>query len=619
MNPTHFLTLLKLRAKLTFNQVKKGGKVNTIFAALFYSIGAISVISSFFIASIGGAVWFRDISPFTLLVIWNVTAAAFLFMWVIGLIGELQQTELISIDKLLHLPVSLKGAYFLNYTSTFYNMTFLMMAPTMLGMAVGLVFAKGLHMSVAIPLVIAFLFLVTSLTFQLRGWLATLMENKRKKGTLTALMILAIVALTQIPNMASYVIRDMQDNQDEIAQEQAEEQREIGIAILEARYEAGELPVELNGWDLEELDYGISQDLAERKRAQREKKFALVTKTLKTTDTFFPPGWLPLGIIDAHDGKWLGGVLGFLGMTLIGSISMMFSYRSSMRKYTGFVKTKRRKKIATASKAPKLEFMFKRLPFCSDAVSSVAVATLRGLMRAPETKLMLVLPMLGAFGLAFVIYKGGSNEIPDFFWPLFSIGAIALTMFTVVSTVFNQFGMDRDGFRAFVLSPLERRDILFGKNLAFIPLGMGIALVLTILIQFAFPVDITSFFAAMLQIPCNFLIYCLVGNAVSIYFPMGIKRGTMQPANPRFLPMLIMIIATFVLPSFLLAPTSLAIGIPMLLAYYFEWSVGPIYLLLTMVQMALTSALYFYILNFQGYWLWSREPKILDIVANIPE
>ena len=38
----------------------------------------------------------------------------------------------------------------------------------------------------------------------------------------------------------------------------------------------------------------------------------------------------------------------------------------------------------------------------------------------------------------------------------------------------NQFGMDRDGFRALVLSPIPRHQILFGKNLATAPFALGI-------------------------------------------------------------------------------------------------------------------------------------------------
>ncbi len=526
MRLTHIITLLKLRSKLTYNQIKKGGKANTIIAAIFYGIASISVCLSFFVTLTVGAFWFRDVSPTSLLVIWNILAFAFLSFWVIGLIGELQQTVLISIDKLLHLPVSLNGAFFLNYASTFYNITFLFMAPCMLGLAVGLILATGLQMWLAIPLVISFLFLISALTFQLRNWLGGLMENKRNKGTLTAIMIIAFIALSQIPNLASRAVREMEDKQDEIAEENREEKREFEIALLEIKYETGSLPRELNGWHLQELDFDLEQESIERKQRNRKRKIATLTAAIKTTDTYFPPGWLPLGIAQTLEGKWLGGLISVLGMSLIGSVSLFISYRSSMRKYIGSVKKKRKRPSASPLNAPVLKLMHQRLPFCSEQVSAVAMSTIQGAIRAPETKLMLVLPTLGAFALAFLIFRGESITIPEHFWILFPIAAIAMTMFTVVSSVFNQFGMDRDGFRAFVLSPLDRSDILLGKNIALIPLGIGIALVLTMLIQLAFPVGVAASLASLLQIPNNFLLYCLVGNAVSIYFPMGIKRGT---------------------------------------------------------------------------------------------
>ena len=100
---------------------------------------------------------------------------------------------------------------------------------------------------------------------------------------------------------------------------------------------------------------------------------------------------------------------------------------------------------------------------------------------------------------------------------------------------------------------------------------------------------------------------------------MGIKRGTMQPSNPRFVPMFIMILATFILPGILLMPTMLALGVSTLINHYFGWSLGGAYLILSAIQLALSVAAYWWMLNFQGKALWNREQKILDIVANVPE
>ncbi len=54
---------------------------------------------------------------FDLLLVWDGLVLAFLFFWLIGLLLELQRSEVLSLDKFLHLPVSLRGAFLINYLS----------------------------------------------------------------------------------------------------------------------------------------------------------------------------------------------------------------------------------------------------------------------------------------------------------------------------------------------------------------------------------------------------------------------------------------------------------------------------------------------------------------------
>ncbi len=51
-------------------------------------------------------------------------------------------------------------------------------------------------------------------------------------------------------------------------------------------------------------------------------------------------------------------------------------------------------------------------------------------------------------------------------------------LFGFVQLMANQFGFDRDGFRVFVLCAAPRRDILLGKNLAFVPVALVMVLVI---------------------------------------------------------------------------------------------------------------------------------------------
>jgi cellobiose-specific phosphotransferase system component IIC len=93
----------------------------------------------------------------------------------------------------------------------------------------------------------------------------------------------------------------------------------------------------------------------------------------------------------------------------------------------------------------------------------------------------------------------------------------------------------------------------------------------------------------------------------------------MQPANPRFLQMLVLIFGSMLAPMVLMVPTSFAYGVPMLLAGVFGISMDWLYLLLSIAQLVLTWFAYLWTLKQLDGILWKREPAILDIVANIPE
>ena len=102
-------------------------------------------------------------------------------MWTTGLITELQRSELLDLSRLLHLPVSLGGVFLLNYLASHLSLSLALMLPAMLGLAAGLVLGSGPAMLLLVPLVFAFFLMITAWTYCLRGWLAGLMVNKRRR------------------------------------------------------------------------------------------------------------------------------------------------------------------------------------------------------------------------------------------------------------------------------------------------------------------------------------------------------------------------------------------------------------------------------------------------------
>ena len=77
------------------------------------------------------------------------------------------------------------------------------MLPAMLGLAAGLVLGSGPAMALLVPLVLAFVLMITAWTYCLRGWLAALMVNKRRRRAVIVgvTSVLLVQSLLQLPNL----------------------------------------------------------------------------------------------------------------------------------------------------------------------------------------------------------------------------------------------------------------------------------------------------------------------------------------------------------------------------------------------------------------------------------
>ena len=135
------------------------------------------------------------------MVVWDGVAAGFLFFWLIGLMSELQRTELLSLDNFMHLPVSPTGAFFINYVGSSIGLSLILFLPAMIGLGIGLTLSRGPAMLLLFPLIAAFFLMVTAVTYQFRGWLASMMTNPRRRRTIIAVVTLLFILVFQIPNI----------------------------------------------------------------------------------------------------------------------------------------------------------------------------------------------------------------------------------------------------------------------------------------------------------------------------------------------------------------------------------------------------------------------------------
>jgi ABC-2 type transport system permease protein len=610
VNWEHLKTFLWLRWRLTANRNKRAGRISVILQGILIAMLAASGVLVFFAGIAAGYGLLPKAPPAVFLFAWDGLVIAFLFMWMVELLVELQRSELLSLDKFLHLPVSLGGAFAINYVGSIFSLGAIIFLPLMIGLSIGLVFSVGPIMLLLFPLIGAFTLMVTAVTHQFRGWLASLMVNQRRRRTVITIATFSFILITQIPNIVGFAsggwgrragARQTLENRNAIAK------LDYDLAtnkITRAEYEANVRPYRPPA------------------RGQNRQQ---VYDTVRLVNALVPMGWLPYGAAEGFEGRPWTALLGMTGLALIGAASLRRSYQTTMRLYTGQFTGKPSPPVASSPSPQSLkgtdtrpgkyaaEFLEKKIPRITECASAVTVSCFRSLTRAPEAKMLLLSPLVMMFIFGGMTYNQAGNP-PELLRPLMVAGGYAFMLLMMVGLLGNHFGFDRSGFRVFVLSPAPRKDILLGKNLSSAPFAIGFMLLTAVALQVMRPMRVDHYLAVLLQMIPMYLIFCLVGNVLSIIAPMPMASGSLKPVKPKAI--VILIHAAFMLVfQATMAPTLIPLGIEYLLTRSGSFAWVPAYLLFTIVEVFLVIWIYFRILDAQGRMLERREQKILEVVT----
>lgn len=628
MNWQHLTAFLWLRWRLWINQWRRAGSLIVLLMLVVAAMSVATAVPLFIGCFIAGTHLIPRAEPVHLMYAWDGVLVGFAFFWMIGLITELQRTEPLSLSKLLHLPVSVNGAFLINYISSLLRLSLIVFVPIMLGFCLALVYVKGGLFILALPLMAAFLLMVTALTYQFQGWLASLMNNPRRRRTVVVVTTMIFVLIVQLPNVLniSTGFWGTQKRGEQRAKLQQNMDEEFLEQLDKLSRQAIEPGADLNAIQrrMTELTVNQRDDVAQRVDHAMQQTNAESLKELERTagivNLAVPLGWMPLGVMALAKGNAVPSLLGILGMTLIGSASLWRAYRTTIGLYQGrFTKQTARPAPAIASHAvasPRgVQLLERRLPGFSEPVSAVALAALRSLMRSPEAKMMLLtlLVMGGIFGT--MLFQAPPH-VPELARPLVAIGAMTFVLFCMLQMMSNQFGFDRDGFRVFVLCAAPRRDILLGKNLAFVPMTLGMAAIMLVIAQLICPMRLDHFLAMLPQFVSMFLLFCIMTNLLSIYAPLHIAAGSLKPSHPRIGTVLLQLAMFTLIFPLTQIPTLIPLGVEAGLEFQ-DWSAGaPICLLLSLVECALVILIYRFSLNWQGNLLQDREMRILESVTN---
>jgi hypothetical protein len=613
VNRQHLATFLWLRWRLRVNQFKRGGIANSIIMVILAVIGLFVavglLIASFFV----GLFALSDVSPPVLMYVWDGIVVAFLFLWAIGLLTELQRSESLSLQKFLHLPVSLSGAFLINYLSSLFSVHMIVFVPAMLGLSLGLIFSRGPAMLLLLLLVAGFLLMVTALTYQFQGWLAALMVNQRRRRTIIVFVTAGLILVCQLPNLLNVIQPWKSLEEDDTLTRLTAKEAALKVSLSGGKVSADDFKKQQE--EIQSEQRARKEELKEHLSQQAEQMAGIINLCV-------PPGWLPLGALEAARGSFLFSGLAILGMMLIGTASLWRAYRTTLRLYTGDFGSRKTKAVAATplpakTRPSSVTLLERRLPWLSEHASAIAVASLRALIRAPEAKMLLLTPVILVlvFGSLLVARR---MVVPDVVRPLVALGAAGMIMLTMIQLMGNQFGFDRSGFRVFVLCSADRKDILLGKNLAFGALALVMGLAAVVVAQIVYPVRLDYFLATLPQLVSMYLLFCVFANLLSILAPMPIAAGSLKPRNPKLIPILFQMAFLFLLPL-IFGPVLLPLGVE-LIAGAFGWMPGvPICLILSAVECVAVVYLYRFILFWQGKLLQARERQILEVVASRAE
>ncbi len=664
---SHFQTFVWLRWRIRVNQLRHGSALGKALAAILLASFAIGCIVLIVAGGVLGVVVPRLIPHENYFLLWDGIIVLFSIIWVIHVATDIQRSDAVTFDRILHLPVAFSQAFALNYLSSLMSMTLVSLCTFCFGFILGSCFSVGpIAILVAGPFVV-FLVALTALTYQLQGWLAALMSNPRRRQMIMIFAPLCVIALSQIPAIfATRLARNEKVRipvpespvpaqeagpptlprlDDDIHERAAAEPPAIGDAEIESQlgnhggdHRATLVPAE-PAPSLEPIleDAKRASDNNERREQleiARTKRRALWLERLRLANICFPPLWMAGCVESIMSGTfhvfWLTGA-----MALVGFVSLRRNYQQTVRFYKG--ETDSRAMLARgpieaavttaepigihpelAAKAgveKKLRMVERDVPFVSSETAAIIMMTLQSMTRAPEVKLYLLLPLIAPFILFGFLQ---TMELPkiDELKAAIVVGFSGCSLFITSGMLGNLFAYDRAGFRGFVLSPIRRERILLGRNLATAPYLLLQTFLLALAIGIFFGMAIDKLLCSIILSASILPLYGLLTNLMSILTPFPLAAGSIQPKQFNLVPILFSLVLSMFMPAITLLAL-LPLGLEWTLDRYFPIAaMVPFAFLLSISWLAASLFLYRWLLPWEGRLLANREKELLRIVTS---
>ena len=324
-----------------------------------------------------------------------------------------------------------------------------------------------------------------------------------------------------------------------------------------------------------------------------------------------PPGAAALLLISNSPDSGFGYAVGFLTLSAYSVALIAGTYVIARRAALG-LEGRRKRKARSEARADAQVYAGWKLALLSPDLSAIVEKEWRYATRNAQMRMMALMPLI-LIAIRLINsqrmesgLQRGPSAVEDFMTygsGLMATGGVLYVFLILAGLSCNAFAFEEGGMRTLILSPVARRTILLGKNIAMTALAIAFAIVLLTLNTIIFR-DMTL--DHLLFVALSFITFAAlmssIGNWLSIYFPKRMVFGKRMNVSG--------------VAGVLLIPIIIVLGIAPLtatLAGYFTRSLLVEYAVLAALAL-ITIGIYVLTLNIHGRTLARREIEILEAV-----
>jgi hypothetical protein len=392
------------------------------------------------------------------------------------------------------------------------------------------------------------------------------------------------------------------------------------------------IPIALFGVALSKWLSTIMGSLLRRKRARGETIVALIGAIagfggalagqiapvlFKHAESVRSLRWTPPGAaaalfvsVDPEDSLAYG--VAFLTLSAY-SVALIVGTFWIARRATLGLEGRRKRKAAVEQRSEVPFYSGWDLPLLPSDLSAVVEKEFRYAMRNAQMRMLAIMPLILIVIRLLNVQRmessgqtSGPSPAHEFFTygsGLMATGGVLYVFLVLSGLSCNAFAFEEGGMRTLILSPVDRRKILLGKNIAMTLIAVGFTIVLLVLNTIVFR-DMTL--PNLLFISLCFVIFAAlmstIGNWLSIRFPKRMIFGKRMNVSG--------------VAGLLLIPIIIVLGTPPLLATLAGYLTRTLWIeYVALAAMAVVAlGIYALILNFHARSLRRRELDILESV-----